>query len=983
MSKILNSQYNSFEQLKEKAYVNYAGKSLSAIYTRLPQMYKKAQDSLKEGDKATAFIFLTRWLNGMKWVKSKDMKFDARKNNADQMKNVEQIIKSLTEQLKAEHNQKLKKAFLNREDTIDQMDLNIVPSNDIPLELPETPTDDPLNTETEEFISCNQLHKIMLKDDLRFLIIDVRLRNDYEMSQIDTPKCINIPENEIIVGKTASLYEKNLAKHIESKILFRNRGSRYVDTLVLLDWKTKKESLLSSSPINIFKETLLNWDPSNKYKRIVILDGGYNEWLSRYPACTTNPKISISQSDDVDNDIMEDLVLDSYPILTDKDDENTIKKQSQIKSNIIQDKVNIQNLLDDKQLLNNFETKINSTSIFSTLSNNNINLSIHSPSGKTASIYNKSAYDEIINREKNSPTKLLQHNTITKPIIDRSNKPTSLKTSDPNSKEVLRLMKELNESGRKMEKLEQKIYDTETTLYNQNKSFKEDTTIHTDLESMNSELDILQTAHNKNEKELSKYKEVGTIQYSNEDQEEKRKLDFDLHKVRQRLKDISGHRKRLHERSIEKDHKDVFIKQNDKDVHMEPLKTDSSISSGLERSHSSPNLMQMRDHKAPEVDRSSKPQISSQYQHSCFNNEINRIQRFNWGSLEEKLTPIHGNVHPGITGLKNLGNSCYMNSIIQCLSNTPKLSTYFIDNLYADDLNRNNENISQTQVVTNVAEVIKALWTGQYKRISPHCLKAAIGQYKVQFNSYEQQDSHEFLTFLLDWMHSELKKKIKIQINNKITTAEKEWDKAMDSQESIISELFFGQLRSTITCSSCQKDSTTYETFNSLTMSLPHTNRCTLDDCIQRFVTGQKVVGWKCPKCQAPREATKKFDFIKLAPIIVIHLNRFAESGGWLEKRNTTVDFPLKEFNLKPYLITDHDAPINNARFCTYNLYAMSNHYGTMEGGHYTAFCKNSIQNKWYKYDDQTVTEVSPSQVKSQNNSAYLLFYTSLSNTYI
>lgn len=119
-----------------------------------------------------------------------------------------------------------------------------------------------------------------------------------------------------------------------------------------------------------------------------------------------------------------------------------------------------------------------------------------------------------------------------------------------------------------------------------------------------------------------------------------------------------------------------------------------------------------------------------------------------------------------------------------------------------------------------------------------------------------------------------------------------------------------------------------------------------LQDCIQRFVTGQKVVGWKCPKCQAPREATKKFDFIKLAPIIVIHLNRFAESGGWLEKRNTTVDFPLKEFNLKPYLITDHDAPMNNARFCTYNLYAMSNHYGTMEGGHYTAFCKNSVQNK-------------------------------------
>ncbi|XP_035723560.1 ubiquitin carboxyl-terminal hydrolase 8-like [Vespa mandarinia] len=986
MSEGLNLPYDRLKQLQNKAYINYEGMSLNNILIRLPKMYKKGQENLEKEDDSVAFVYFTRWLNAVKWIKSRDKKFYLQKIDNDQIKNVEQLIKTLSEKLEAKYSQNLKKTILDGKGSVDQMDLDILPStnekckvfSDVTLKFPETPTDDPLNTEIEEFIPCNQLYQIMRKEDLRFLIIDIRPQSDYKMSQINTCKCINIPEDEISEGKAASHYEKDLAKNLKSRELFRTRGSRYVDILVLLDWKTKKESLSSSNPLNIFKETLLKWDPATKYKKIVILDGGYNEWLMRYPAHTTNPNVTISETVEANNDILEDFVLDSYPVWVNNDDENAIKKQSQIKSNFIKDKSIIQDSLDDRQLLNNFETKINST-ISSTLSNNNINLSAE----KTTGIY-KSVYGETINRERNIPAKLLQQNIITKPIIDRSNKPTSLKTSDPNSKEVLRLMKELNESCREMEKLEQKIYDTETSLYNQNiknKGFKEDSTIHTDLESMNSELNILQKIHNKNEKELNKYKEVGTIQFSNEDQEEKSKLDFNLHIVRQRLKDISGHRKRLHERSLEKDHKDISIKQNDKDIHMEPLKTDSSISSGLERSHSSPNLMQMRDHKAPEVDRSSKPQISSQYQHTRFNNETNRLQRFNWGSIEEKLTPIHGNVHPGITGLKNLGNSCYMNSIIQCLSNTPKLSTYFIDNLYADDLNRNNENVSQTQVVTNVAEVIKALWTGQYKRISPHCLKVAIGQYKLQFSSYEQQDSHEFLTFLLDWMHSELRKKVKIQV--KMTTAEKEWDKAMDSQESIISELFFGQLRSTITCSSCQKDSTTYETFNSLTMSLPHTNRCTLDDCIQRFVTGQKVVGWKCPKCQAPREATKKFDFIKLAPIIVIHLNRFAESGGWLEKRNTTVDFPLKEFNLKPYLIIDHDAPMNNARFCTYNLYAMSNHYGTMEGGHYTAFCKNSVQNKWYKYDDQTVTEVSPSQVKSQNNSAYLLFYTSLSNTYI
>lgn len=123
-------------------------------------------------------------------------------------------------------------------------------------------------------------------------------------------------------------------------------------------------------------------------------------------------------------------------------------------------------------------------------------------------------------------------------------------------------------------------------------------------------------------------------------------------------------------------------------------------------------------------------------------------------------------------------------------------------------------------------------------------------------------------------------------------------------------------------------------------------NTLYIQDCIQKFVSSQKVIGWKCPKCQAPRDATKKFDFVKLAPIVVIHLNRFAETSGWLEKSNTAVDFPLAGFNLKPYLVMDGNATISNIRSYSYSLYAMSNHYGTMDGGHYTAFCKNAAQNK-------------------------------------
>lgn len=86
---------------------------------------------------------------------------------------------------------------------------------------------------------------------------------------------------------------------------------------------------------------------------------------------------------------------------------------------------------------------------------------------------------------------------------------------------------------------------------------------------------------------------------------------------------------------------------------------------------------------------------------------------------------------------------------------------------------------------------------------------------------------------------------------------------------------------------------------------------------------------------------------MKLAPIVVIHLNRFGDTDGWLQKQDTPVDFPLTGFDLKPYIVADSESrnpeQSNDYR---YSLYAMSNHYGTMERGHYTAYCKSASQNK-------------------------------------
>lgn len=119
-----------------------------------------------------------------------------------------------------------------------------------------------------------------------------------------------------------------------------------------------------------------------------------------------------------------------------------------------------------------------------------------------------------------------------------------------------------------------------------------------------------------------------------------------------------------------------------------------------------------------------------------------------------------------------------------------------------------------------------------------------------------------------------------------------------------------------------------------------------VQECIERFLRAQEIQGWTCPSCKTSRDATKKFDFVKLPPILVIHLNRFAGTTINLEKKNTHVIFPVEDFNLERHLVRDDDTNWTHRHSYSYNLYGLSNHYGSMDGGHYTAYCKNSTLDK-------------------------------------
>ena len=196
-------------------------------------------------------------------------------------------------------------------------------------------------------------------------------------------------------------------------------------------------------------------------------------------------------------------------------------------------------------------------------------------------------------------------------------------------------------------------------------------------------------------------------------------------------------------------------------------------------------------------------------------------------------TPINSQSESfnGIHGLVNLGNTCFINSSIQCLFHTVDLTKYFYMNCYAQEINHSNKLGSQGAFVSKYNQFISTMFkTQDFVVINPCDIVDCIYKRITQFQLGEQNDVHEFVSLFLEKLHEDLIRttnkpyiEVEEQKDNEsdIKAGTRFWNYHKQREDSIIIDLFYGQYKSTTTCPVCNKQCILYEPFNSIGLSIP------------------------------------------------------------------------------------------------------------------------------------------------------------------
>jgi ubiquitin carboxyl-terminal hydrolase 8 len=336
-------------------------------------------------------------------------------------------------------------------------------------------------------------------------------------------------------------------------------------------------------------------------------------------------------------------------------------------------------------------------------------------------------------------------------------------------------------------------------------------------------------------------------------------------------------------------------------------------------------------------------------------------------------------VDKGLSGLTNIGNTCYLNSCMQVLSHTYELNDFLNKSEYKKRINK----ISDSVILLEWDKLREVLW-------SSNCTVAPFGFVKAiqniahiksrpLFTGHAQNDVQEFLLFIIECFHNALAREVDMQITG---TAQNQTDILAKSCYEMIQRMykkefsdmfniFFGVHVSEISALTAEHNvlSVAPEPFSVISLSLPDGNSApSLYDCLDYYCKPEMLTSalgnaWYNDATKEKEDVKRGIVFWSLPTILILDIKRWNQNN---QKIHTLVDVPVHNADFSRYVKG------YNPSAYIYDLYGICNHSGGSLGGHYTAYIKNA-NGKWYEFNDTRVHEIKEEAINTGH--AYCFFY--------
>lgn len=326
-------------------------------------------------------------------------------------------------------------------------------------------------------------------------------------------------------------------------------------------------------------------------------------------------------------------------------------------------------------------------------------------------------------------------------------------------------------------------------------------------------------------------------------------------------------------------------------------------------------------------------------------------------------------------GLKNLGNTCFMNSVLQCLNNL--IFSKFIQSLPDIQVvkamrmtrSKKSSDTNGDVLLTDKLKKVLSEMNVKGKRTTVHTQEflSAVWRVVPRFCGYQQQDAHEFMRYLLDRIRGELQ------------TYEVGKQNGNNGHRNVVDDVFGGLLQSKVKCLNCCSLSNKFDPMLDISVDIPFNDddTCDLKDCLRHFTENELLSEndqYYCEKCKGKQPSTKKLSIRRLPNVLCIHLKRFRVNANQRLKIAKHVAFPIQELDMSE-LGLEEDTKATRSQQCggtVYDLAGLIVHHGkSVSGGHYTAYVVED--DHWLHCNDSQVTCSDEETVKKCQ--AYVLFY--------